>query len=357
MPSAPDRNHVALLQHMRPLVRGRADATMALARQFAAAGERQVAVELANEALIAAPGDGEVRALSAELLGQTVPDWHFVITRDHVRNQAYADALARVVTPDSLVLEIGTGTGILAMMAARLGARVITCEANPAIAAAARAVIRANGLSDRITVVNKHSTDLDADADLGGRADVLVSEIVSNDMLSECVLPAHADAAARLLKNHAHVIPARGRVRAALSHDDQKGGRELTVDSGFDLSAFNRLARAQYEIRVRDPRLTLRSAPADLFTFAFDGSQPVTDGRTEIELVSTGGEVNGISQWIALDLDDQGLYENRPGAGQASCWGCLFWPLAQPLVTAPGDVVRVGGYHTQERVRLWRIVE
>lgn len=357
-----DPRHADLLRQMRPLVRGRADATMALARQFAAAGEECSAVELANAALDLAPGDGEVRALSGELLAQTVPDWHFVITRDHIRNQAYADALARAIgTPDTvsdcLVLEIGTGTGILAMMAAQRGARVVTCEANPAIAAAARAVIAANGLSERITVVNRHSTALDIETDLGRPADILVSEIVSNDLLSECVLPAHADAATRLLKPDARVIPARGRVRIALAHDRDGGRRGMPTDAGFDLSAFDRLARAHYEIGARNPRLALRGAPADLFTFAFDGSQPATDGRTIVELRSDGGDVNGIVQWIALDLDDEAQYENRPGAEQASCWAPLFWPLAEPIATAQGETVKVGAYHTQERVRLWRIAQ
>lgn len=356
MPVVPEKSHAALLQHLRPLVRGRPDATIALARQFAAAGETLAAVELANDARELAPGDGEVRALSAELLGQTVPDWHFVITRDAVRNQAYADALARVVTADSLVLEIGTGTGILAMLAARAGARVVTCEANPAIAAAAREVVAANGLSGRVTVINKHSTDLDLAADLGRPADILVSEIVSNDLLSECVLPAHADAAARLLRPDATVIPAQGRVRVALAHDSHAARREMTTGSGFDLSAFNRLARAQYEIRTADPRLTLCSEAADLFTFAFDGSQPASDGRTELALASAGGEVNGIVQWIALDMDEKGRYDIAPGQGNSSCWAGLFWPLAEPLQTRPGELVRIGGYHTQERVRLWRIV-
>jgi len=357
MSVAPEKSHAELLRHMRPLVRGRPDATIALARQFAAAGEMQAAIDLANDAFAAAPGDGEVRALSSELLGQSVPDWHFVITRDQVRNQAYANALARAVKADNLVLEIGTGSGILAMMAARSGARVVTCEANPAIASAARAVIAANGLSDRITVISTHSTELDLASDLGRRADILVSEIVSNDLLSEGVLPAHADAASRLLKPGAQVIPARGRVRAALAHDAHPARRIMNSDSGFDLSAFNRLARAQYEIRIADPRLALRSEPVDLFTFAFDGSHHMGDGRTVVELASGGGVVNGIVQWIALDMDDVGKYENSPGPNNSSCWATLFWPLAQPLATRPGEVIRVGGYHTQERVRMWRIAE
>ena len=117
-----------------------------------------------------------------------VPQWHFAIVRDAARNAAYEEALKRVVTPQTRVLEIGTGSGILAMMAARAGARyVITCEMVPAVAEAAQEIVALNGLSERVRVVAKKSHDLDAERDIGGRADVLVSEIVDNKLLGEGV--------------------------------------------------------------------------------------------------------------------------------------------------------------------------
>ena len=69
-----------------------------------------------------------------------VPIWHVPMINEPERNQAYHDGLAAVLTPQKLVLEIGTGSGLLAMMAARLGARqVVTCEAVGLIADTAAA--------------------------------------------------------------------------------------------------------------------------------------------------------------------------------------------------------------------------
>lgn len=68
-------------------------------------------------------------------LSAGIPKCHFRIVRDGVRNPAYDDALPRAVKPALRVLDIGAGTGLVAMMAARAGARdVVTCEMNPAIA-------------------------------------------------------------------------------------------------------------------------------------------------------------------------------------------------------------------------------
>jgi type II protein arginine methyltransferase len=345
------RDRTRDLLTLLPLVEGRPDAMVALARQLRGAGEQGQALDLAARALALAPQDGEVRTLAREVLSDGVPNWHFVIVRDQIRNQAYEDALRRAVFPGARVLEIGTGTGLLAMMAARAGATVTTCEADPAVAAAARDVIAANGLSDRIRVVNKHSTALEL-ADLGGeRADILVSEIVSNDLLGEGALPAHADAIPRLLKAHAPVIPARGRIRVALAEDSGWVNQRMGEASGFDLTPFNRLAAPRRDMPVQSARIALRSEAADLFAFDFAaGDWP--DRRTMLTLASLGGAINGVVMWMALEMDSAGSYENRPH-GAASCWSSVFWPFECPIETLPDQPIRVGARHEKQHVRLW----
>lgn len=336
-----------------PGVEGQPLAMLALARQMRAAGREDLALDLGGRAKALAPGDGEVRTRAAELLSDGVPGWHFVIVQDRLRNQAYDTALRRAVFQGCKVLEIGTGTGLLAMMAARAGAaQVITCDSDAAVAAAARDVIAANGYADRVRVVDKHSSDLDVEADLGGPVDVLVSEIVSNDLLSEGVLPAHKHALEALLKPGAAVIPARGRVRIALAEDSAWRRGRMGVVEGLDLSAFDRLAKPNREIPVGSPRLRLRSAPFDLFAFDFAAAS-WPDRRAEARLDSHGGSVNGVAQWIALEMDDAILYENRPGGGASSCWAAVFWPFEQPIDTAPGQILTVGARHGQDRIWIW----
>lgn len=89
-----------------------------------------------------------------EIYRHKVMDWHFWMMNDAVRNNAYDQALRQVVTGDTTVLDIGTGSGLLALQAARAGAKqVFTCEMEPIIADMAEKIIMRNGYSQVIKVI------------------------------------------------------------------------------------------------------------------------------------------------------------------------------------------------------------
>lgn len=77
---------------------------------------------------------------------------------DRVRMDAFAQALRQATTPESVVVDIGTGTGILALLACRFGARrVYAIEPDDAIQVA-REIAAANGYADRIDFIQAVST-------------------------------------------------------------------------------------------------------------------------------------------------------------------------------------------------------
>lgn len=309
------------------------------------------AVVLAERAWALAPADAEIAAVLQSLRARTVPQWHFRIVRDDWRNQAYETALRRAVKPGATVFEVGTGTGLLAMMAARAGAAsVVTCEANPVVASLAETIIARNGFADRIRVLRKHSSEVTL-SELGGPADVLVSEIVINNLVGEGALPVMEDVVPRLLKPDAAIIPAAGDIRVALVEDHSLEGRLMGDVCGFDVTPFNAAFRSPHRAEDRTT-LTLRSAPADLFAIDFGGG-PYGMKRASTNLTALGGMVSGVAQWMRLKLDGAEVIENAPGSEPWSVWSVEVYRLAEPKVLEPGTRVAVHGCLDPQSLRLW----
>ncbi len=97
---------------------------------------------------------------------------HLAYWTDDVKVSAYRGALARVVTPESVVLDLGCGTGLLGLLACEAGAaRVYAVDAGP-ILALARELASANGFADRIVHIRGWSTEID----LPEPVDVIVAD-------------------------------------------------------------------------------------------------------------------------------------------------------------------------------------
>jgi len=175
------------------------------------------------------------------------PAEHLAMLDDVVRTSAFLDAIARVVQPGDVVADVGTGTGVLAVAAARAGAsRVYAIEAT-AMASAAERVVAATGLGDRITVLHGRSTALE----IPELVDVVVSETIGNDPFGEQVLETMADAVSRFLRPGGAVVPRSVRLSAHPAQlPEEEARRRSTGDAtieavndryGLDLTPLRRV--------------------------------------------------------------------------------------------------------------------
>jgi protein arginine N-methyltransferase 1 len=126
---------------------------------------------------------------------------HDEMLADRVRVDAYWRAIEKHVRPGDVVIDLGTGTGILAFFAAKQGATVHAVE-HGSIIEAARAVARANRES-RVTFHNLNSRRLR----LPETADVLIHEQIGNALLDERVIENVVDLRERVLKPGARIYP------------------------------------------------------------------------------------------------------------------------------------------------------
>ncbi|TYR76054.1 methyltransferase domain-containing protein [Rossellomorea vietnamensis] len=115
-------------------------------------------------------------------LGQFIPlHYHYQMLSDHDRVQAFKTAIERIVKPGHRVVELGSGTGVLSFFAAKQGANVQSIEFNPALVERSRALIKQNGMGDRVDVI-------EADASLwvpSEPVDIVVCEMLHSALLRE----------------------------------------------------------------------------------------------------------------------------------------------------------------------------
>jgi type II protein arginine methyltransferase len=317
-------------------------------------GEGAKAVALLEGLLDRSPDDAELRAAARTILSHNVPRWHGAMLRDERRNDAFERVIQRAVRPDRRVLDIGTGSGLLAMMAARAGARsVVACEAHGALAVTARKIVAANGYGDVIEVLTRRSTELDVKADLGGFADVIVAEVFSDNLLGEGALSTLSHARAELAGESVQMIPAAASIRVALAfHNEAPETPPLRV-KGFDVSLFERHVAPDASVRVGGSKLHLRSEAHDLFSFDFQAGGPFGGERAQVTLAAAGGSANGLVQWIRLQLDADTRYENRPDPDAPSHWAAIFHPFPHEQSVPDGGKIVAHASHDTEHMQIW----
>nr|WP_247743307.1 50S ribosomal protein L11 methyltransferase [Shimia sp. R10_1] len=263
----------------------------------------QEASRLLSQALEIDPQHHEAQLLREQLFQMFVPRWHFPMLADKTRNTAYAKAIAAKVKPGDIVLDIGSGAGLTAMLAARAGAKhVYACEQQPLIAEAAKRVIAANGLSDKITVISKWSHNIVIGEDIPERADVVLSEIVDSNLLGEGALATLAHAMATLAKPGARAIPESGTVRAQLVESDKLVNLWRPQEAeGFDLSAFHHFASVAQVTPNDFTACGLRPLGPATDLFHFDFANPSIDAdRITTELMSAG---SGMIHAVCLSFE------------------------------------------------------
>jgi len=195
-----------------------------------------------------------------------VNDFHYAMMNDINRNDFYYGMLKAAITPgETTVLEIGTGSGLLSMMAASLGAKwVLAVEGSPELSHLAKANIAKNNLSDKVTVINKMSTALRlSDMPSGQRADILVSELFGTLLLGESALDYIADVRKRnLLAENAKILPRHGRQFAVVIECPSLAIVSTTQPyQGLDLSYVNALCDTSSVVFTKKYGFRLNSVP------------------------------------------------------------------------------------------------
>lgn len=276
---------------------------------------------------------------------------------DGARASAYAAALRACVRPGDRVLEVGTGFGFFAIVAAQAGAaHVDAVDTNPAIRLGPR-VAAANGCADRITF---HHSDVSR-VTLREPADVLLIDVRGPTPFGSRALETVIRTRDRLLTPHGRIIARADRVLVAPARTPEVVRREVHAAhgrEGIDLAPVERV--------VFDTPVRCTISGDDLLTDA--ATWTMLDYRT---IDSTGASgtvewllerdvtVDGLAVWFEADLAQGIQFSTRPG-GTVAAYKQMFIPFRSPVAIGAGDRLHVDLSTRQVREnylwswRVWR---
>lgn len=285
---------------------------------------------------------------SLEASGYGSPRIHVEMLDDHQRTATYLKAIRAIVRPGDVVLDLGTGTGVLAAAAAQAGAsRVYAIEAT-GIGAAAQRLWEANRLDDRITLIRGWSTRVD----LPERVDVMISELIGNDPLGERMLDLTEDARKRFLKPGARMIPEGVRIFAvpvavpsawlAKRVFTAEAAAAWSQEYGIDFCSLAREPlREGHSLWLQPTEARdwpTAAAPvavfsADMRSATFSSAEVLRPVQAERSL-----RVNGVLEFFEAELaPGVTLSVNPATAAESNHWRLRLVPLQNPLEVRAGD--------------------
>uniref|UniRef100_A0A3Q4B6X5 Protein arginine N-methyltransferase n=1 Tax=Mola mola TaxID=94237 RepID=A0A3Q4B6X5_MOLML len=262
-------------------------------------------------------------------------DYHQEIARscyadmlhDHDRNKKYYQgiqaAVARVKARGEkvIILDIGTGTGLLSMMAVSAGADFCyAVEVFKPMAEAARCIVKKNGFSEKIKIINKHSTEVTVgpDGDMEMKANVLITELFDTELIGEGALPSYEHAHQNLVQEGCEAVPHRATVYAQLVESELLWSwaqlHPVEVD-GARLVPPPSVARCAGAHSVCDIQLSQMSPHS--FTplgplctmFSVDFSKPISSALQSHStrfVAQSGGQAQVVLSWWDLEMDSSG---------------------------------------------------
>jgi len=261
------------------------------------------------------------------------PAWHFAMVNDQPRNEAIERAIAALDLAGKTVVEIGTGTGLIALLFAKYGAaRVVTCEMNANLAGVAQRIIAATPYAERITVINESSTVAIERGLMPRQPGVIFTETLDCGVVGEGFIPI-ADDIKRLAGPDTLIIPrAVTQFAAVIDSDSLANLNRAGLACGFDLGALNDYATGNYfpaHTELHPHRFLSDSVTLRSFTYLDCAEAAPVAVRAK-----SSGTAHGLLSWFSAEFGSATVH-NEPFSG--SHWHQAFHPLPAEMTIKEGE--------------------
>lgn len=277
-------------------------------------------------------------------------DFHRELLADRLRTEAFRDAIRAAVKPGDVVVDLGSGSGILAFFAIEAGARRVYAIEKQHTADVAALLARHNKCDDRIVLVHEYSLH----ADLPERANILITETLGMFGFDEQVLGLILDARERYLNDDATIIPSRIVLHAVpvelTDTFDKHIGWWSEKRYGLDLAPLRTFAsNVVYAADITEAAHLAKAVSL----IDVDLSTIETSDATGHAVFNTSrdGVLHGFGGWFEATVGDRILSNAEP---RATHWQQAFFPLETPISVARGDEIALALQTHDGRAWRWR---
>ncbi|XP_069660190.1 protein arginine N-methyltransferase 3 isoform X2 [Haliaeetus albicilla] len=187
---------------------------------------------------------------------------HEEMLKDKVRTESYRDFMYQNphIFKDKVVLDVGCGTGILSMFAAKAGAKKVIGVDQSEIVYQAMDIIRLNKLENIITLVKGRIEEVDLPVE---KVDVIISEWMGYFLLFESMLDSVIYAKDKYLAEGGSVYPDICTISLVAVGDMNKHVDKLLFWDdvyGFDMSCMKKAVIPEAVVEVLDPNTLISTA-------------------------------------------------------------------------------------------------
>ena len=259
---------------------------------------------------------------------------------DDWRNSFYERALASVITPESVVLDAGSGLGVLGFIAASLGAKKVYMVEPETNLEAVKLIARANGLDDRVELI-KGTIERAA---IPEKADIITSVFTGNFLLEEDLLPVLFRARDSFLKPGGVLLPGKGQMKLVpVSLQDYydvqiscwKNSQGRVDHSPMHRFAVNQVYYDSFNKKpFRKPAQASTVCEIDFYTANEAGCD------TDVSItVTESGYLHGFLGWF--DMSFEGQWLSTSPEEKATHWSQAFLPIDPVIEVTEGDLLQL----------------
>ena len=281
------------------------------------------------------------------LSSSVVQRWHFPMLNDITRNSLFQAAIVSHVTRGQAktVLDIGTGTGLLSLMASKAGAeRVYACEASEVMAITAREVFIHNEEEGaRVRLIPKLSVDMDQQ-DVPEKVSMIVTETFDAGLLGEHVLQTLHHAHRHLLAPGGKIVPQAASFFVAPLQSQHMSSQfyldrdnvgylywnmRLTADQTMEDG--NQEPYQSEDLSLLKPdEVKFLAEKKKLFSVNFESHENIKELISGVEYhadfeSTCDGNIDVIVGWFELSLDENNILSTS--IETESCWEQVLFPI------------------------------